>query len=333
MNERGQIFTLDMFFALALTVLVVSYSGLALEQARRQAEGYALRYSLERTANDAADVLVRTLGLPENWEKNAETLETPGFAEENEGNSVPNTISVMKFGQLRRLTSRDNWVAPVNARAVEAIKKLFGGSENFEIRILDENENELWHAFPEWVTGEVGEKSGAENSLEVVVVRRLVAIRYGTAIKADSGMRVRAEAGKWAENLEFMVYPGELDAFDWYLIIQGGGKIEVKIFVNRTPDTNYDYHFRVADIPEKIFPNPYPPINVDHGGIENDPNVITNLFESTTENNFLGLKFDSKPAGGWVRVYVIMVPSCSDWDSAPLMLETLPAILEVKLWR
>jgi len=75
-NERGQIFTLDMFFALTLTVLVVSYSGLALEQARRQADAYALRYSLERTANDAADALVKTLGRPSNWEENTETLET-----------------------------------------------------------------------------------------------------------------------------------------------------------------------------------------------------------------------------------------------------------------
>ncbi len=334
MNERGQVFTLDMFFALALTVLVVSYSGLAIEQAHKQAEEYALRYSLERTANDAADVLVKSLGAPSNWEINAETLETPGFAEENEGSPIPNTLSVMKFGQLRRLTNSDNWVAPVNAGAVEAIKKLFGGSGNFEIRILDENKNELWHAFPKWDLG----ASGAENSLEMVIARRLVAMRYGTAIREDSGQLVRAEAAQWSENLEFEIYSGELDAFDWYIIARSGGPkpIEAKIWVNQEaapPYQNPDYHYREADAPEKIYPNPdLPPPRFEHGGIENDGRIPDErqLHEGT---NFLGIGFGAKPQGGWIRIWIVMIPSCTDWDDATLTLESLPATLEVKLWR
>ncbi len=336
MKERGQIFTLDMFFALTLTVLVVSYSGLALEQARRQAEEYSLRYSLERTANDAADVLVKTLGKPENWVKNVEMLETPGFAEENEGNPVPNTLNVMKFGQLRRLTNSENWVAPVNASAVEAIKKLFGGSKNFEIRILDENENELWHAFPRWVTGVVGENSGAENSFEVVVVRRLIAMRYGSAIRKDSGVIVHAEEGTTDENLEFEICSGELDAFDWYIIVRGGSQPgagapwpNLKIYVNRLPPGGGeggtpDYQFGMQEIPEKIYPE-------QHGGVENDSSVVIQppLREGS---NSLGLKFTSG-AGWWVRIYVITLPSCSDWTDAPLAIQSLPVTLEVKLWR
>lgn len=332
MDERGQVFTLDMFFALALTALIVSYSGLALEQARRQAEGYTLRYSLERTANDAVDVLLKTLGKPENWAKNAETLETLGFAEENEENPVPNTVSVMKFGQLRRITNIDNWVAPVNASAVEAIKKLFGGSENFEIRILDENENELWHAFPRWDV----ENSGAENSTEVVTVRRLVAMRYGTAIQADSGVIVHAVGGTTEDNLEFEISTGELDAFDWYIIVRGGGEPEagapwpnLKIYVNQPPPGGGgggtpDYEFKQKDIPEQIYPG-------QHGGVEDDDGVVIQppLHEGS---NFLGLKFTSGE-GWWVRSYVVTIPSCSDWTTAPMMLETLPATLEVTLWR
>lgn len=334
MKERGQIFTLDMFFALTLMVLVVSYSGLALEQARRQAEEYSLRYSLERTANDAADVLVKTLGKPENWGENAEMLETPGFAEENEENPVPNTISIMKFGQFRRLTNSDNWVAPVNASAVEAIKKLFGGSENFEIRILDEDENELWHAFPRWITGEVGENSGAENSLEVVTVRRLVAVKYGTALKGDSGRIVKEFPGVLTDNLEFNIYLGELGAFDWYIIVQGAGNARVSIWVNKAaaqPYSDPDYTFNATVKTQEIFPNPNVPYRVEHGGIENDPNVGVQLHEDPTLN-FLGIKFEPQ-APGWLRIYVVIVPSCSDPDTTTLALETLPATLEVKLWR
>ncbi len=330
MNERGQVFTLDMFFALTLTVLVVSYSGLALEGARRQAESYALRYSLERTANDAADVLVKTLGRPSNWGENAEMLETPGFTEESEGNPVQNTLSIRKFGQLRRLTNSDNWVAPVNANAVEAIKKLFGGSENFEIRILDENGDELWHAFPGWVTGDVGEKSGAENSFEVAVVRRSVAMRYGTAIRVDSE-RLVGEWSPWERDvhLEFEIYPGELDAFDFYIVVMGGGNNpRAKIWVNKdaeSPYQNPDYSFPSDPrILQETFPE-------QHGGIENDSGIDNQLTEGP---NFLGAWIKASPEKSeWVRIYVVMVPACSDWESAPLMLETLPATLEVKLWR
>lgn len=133
MNERGQVFTLDMFFALTLTLLVVSYSGLALEQARRQAEGYALRYSLERAVNDAADVLVKTLGRPYGWENDITTLETPGLAEENNGEPVQNTIDIRKLSWIRELSRAENW-DPTKSE-VQAIMALFGGSENFEIRI------------------------------------------------------------------------------------------------------------------------------------------------------------------------------------------------------
>jgi len=314
-----------MFLALTLTVLVVSYSGLALEQARKQVEVYSLRYSLERMANDAADVLVKTLGRPSNWENNAEMLETPGLVEESEGNPVQNTIDVRKFGQLRRLVNNDNWVAPANADAVQAIKELFGGSENFEIKCFDENGTKLWHIWPKWDV----ENSGVENSFEVAVVRRWVVMRYGE-MRVDSGMRIRAEAAQWTENLVFEVYQGELDAFDWYIIARGGGKFGVHIFVNRLPNGNYDYNFRQVDQPETIYPNPWPPIGVDHGGIENDPNVITNLHEGM---NFLGLKLESKPAGGWSRIYIVMVPSCTHWENAGLALLRLPALLEVKLWR
>jgi hypothetical protein len=182
MNQRGQVFTLDMLFALILVTLIIGCSGQAFELASERAGSYSTRYSLERVTNDAADVLIKTLGEPGNWWENAETLEVLGFAEENGGNPVQNTVDIKRFGQFMSLTYSDNWVDPGNAGAVDAIKKFFGGYENFEVRILDENENELWHAFPGWATGVAGEKSGAENSLEVAVVRRLVAVRYGTTL-------------------------------------------------------------------------------------------------------------------------------------------------------
>jgi len=331
MNNRGQVFTLDMIYALIIVALIIGCSGKAFEMAVNRTDSYSARYSLERTANDAADVLVKTLGRPVNWEENTETLETPGFAEENEGNPVPNTISLMKFGQLRRLTNSDNWVAPANASAVEAIKKLFGGSEDFEIRILDENGNELWHAFPGWVPGE---NSGAENSLEVAVVRRLVAVKYGSAIEADSGrIAARAPGGdKIEENLEFEIYPGELDAFDWYIVVAGDGNPNLSMTVNDNKSAPADYNFTKADTPQEIYPKKPPGTHtVNHGGIENDDdiNAENQLHEGT---NFIHL-YLPPAASSWVRVYVVAVPFCSARETAAIMVQSLSATLEVKMWR
>jgi len=346
-KERGQIFTLDMFFALALTVLVVSYSGLALEQARRQAEGYALRYSLERTVNDAADVLLKTAGVPYNWWENSSTLSILGFAEENAGNPIPNTIDIKRFGQFRRLINKDNWDAPINAGAVEAIKKLFGGSEKFEVRILDENNDEMWHAFPRWSAEQVGKNSGAENSLDVAVVRRLISVRYGSAIRADSGPIFKAGGGETENELVFEIYPGELDAFDFYIVVVGlkegtGAKPNLQIWVNDNardgdvgegPDGDHDYKFGYSDIPQRVYPSPEDPPkdHFQHGGIENDRQIEAedNLFVGT---NFLGFKFTSGP--DWViKVCIVMLPACSNWGDATMFLQPLPATLEVKMWR
>ncbi len=337
-EERGQVFTLDMFLALVLTAMVLSYSGLAYEQARHAGERLS-RFSLERIANDAADVLVKTLGEPENWYKDATTLRVLGFAEENDGQPVPSTVDIKKFGQFRRLLHGDNWTDPANENAVNAIKKLFGGSEKFEIRLLDENGQELWHAFPGW---EIGENSGAENSTEVVVVRRLISLRYGSAIRSTTGRIVRLDVQpeKEKENwLYFDVYAGEAKAYDWYIIVQGereSGNPHVQIWVNENTG-NFDYEFVAAtDAPEQIYPNPDLPAThrVTHGGMENDPTIKSeNRFpQPYPGTNYLYLKFTAG-RWSWLQIYVVLIPQCSDWGEASTVIQPLPAVLEVKMWR
>jgi hypothetical protein len=163
-NQRGQVFSLDMLFALTLTALIVSYSGLALGQARRQAEEYQLRFSLERIANDAADALMRTAGIPENWEENILVLETPGLAEVNRSGSLRNMLSVIKLGWLRHLCRSSSWVDPRNENAVMALKALFGGSEHFEINLYGENGERMWSIWPGWDVAGASSGSGAGTS-------------------------------------------------------------------------------------------------------------------------------------------------------------------------
>jgi hypothetical protein len=272
-------------------------------------------------------VLVKTLGRPEDWERQAENLEVPGFTEEDEGEPIPNTISIAKFGQFRRLTNADNWDYPPNEDAVEAIKKLFGGSEKFEVRILDENGDELWRAFPRW---EAGATSGVEDSLEVVVVRRPVAIRYGAAIRTSSGEVVRAKGQGPLENLlDFEIYDNELLTFDWYIMIVTTGGVTVKVRVNDTEAEPPDYNLPAAET-EGIFPADDPG-GPEHGGVENDT-AIDPARQLKVGTNRVAFKVTAKPEGSaWV--YVIMIPSCDEYTTARLMRQPLPATLEVRMWR
>ncbi len=394
MNERGQIFTLDMFFALTLTLLVVSYSGLALEQARRQAEEYTLRYSLERTANDASDVLVKTLGRPDGWENDITTLETLGLAEENEGRPVQNALDVGKLGLLRELCRAGNW--DPSKSEVQAVMDLFGGSENFEIKLARKEllwrellagldfENEitlfgveievdaenmgavidvqvelewdkevetgaerapeftlvvqaenlsvevivgggvmevwskltLWDIWPGW---DVEDSSGVENSLEVVVVRRSVATRSGS-IKGEVRSLVHLLTPTWNDYiLDFEIYPGELDAFDWYIVLRPSKESSptTHIWVNRPAVGGKDYDFP----PDTIF-------TPRHHGAD-DPTLVNPLVEGS---NYLTIRVKGSK-WEWVDVYIIAVPSCTSLEAARLAPDKVPATLEVKLWR
>ena len=315
-----------MFFALAMVALIVSYSGLALEQARRQAEGYALRYSLERTANDAADVLVKTLGSPTNWEENIENLRALGLTEENDGEPIRNTISIRKLGWLRELCRRDNWEAQRNENAVEAVKVLFGGYENFEINIYDENGDNLWGIWPGWDVS--GASSGSENSLDVVVVRRSIAKRRSGITRGEvRGLQhLVAEAGGKDYFLDFWVYPGELDVFDWYIVLQPSKETNptTRIWVNRKTGS-CDYKF-----PPKantVF------VPRSHGEDDDDiDNALTDVENNGNPNNYLKIRVTGSPAQ-WVDVFIVLLPRCSPFEFARDAPDTTPATLEVKLWR
>lgn len=323
MNERGQIFTLDMFFAITLIVLMVSYSGLALEQARKQADTYALRYSLERTANDAADLLVKTFGSPSRWENDLKVLETLGLVEENEGNPIPNTLSIAKLGLLRDLCREANWTAQKNENAVKSFKALFGGSENFEIKIYDENDENMWSIRPSW---DVLGTSGSENSLDVVVVKRLIVKRRPGSTRGDErGLQhlVAVQSGK-EYFLNFWVYPGELDLFDWYFLLRPSGRTNpgITVWVNRTfggPDFNF------PPIAETLF-------KLRYHGTDYVSIPLTDVENNGQPNNFIMVKVTGNPKD-WVDVFIIILPRCSPTELAYDAPDTLPATLEVKLWR
>ncbi|MEM2977922.1 MAG: hypothetical protein QXM46_01380 [Candidatus Hadarchaeales archaeon] len=387
MKEKGQALTLDMFLALSLTSLLLGYSGLVMEQVHTKAQEEVSRYSLERVAGDAAEALIKTKGLPENWEDSPSSLEVLGLAKN------PNTIDLRKLAYLRELCKSENW----NSRPeVQAVRRLFGG-QNFEVRILLRSllvrvnaaglnytldttlqgvrvyvrlenlgstlrsrvrlekegtvreqtkqgktfsmvvslypltvevvsdgktvgvwcEGVIWDLWPGW---DLGGTPGAENSPEVAVARRSLVLPAGEMRNAVENRRHHARPDPYT--LTFLVRPGELDLFDWYVVLSPSApnKPVTDVWVNRSKG-NQDYHFPW----DTLFRMRY------HGG-DYSQVPLTEADNGGNPNNYLILKVTGNPAE-YVDVAVVAVPRCSPSELAREAGSLLSGILEVRVWR
>jgi hypothetical protein len=293
-----------------------------LEQITARAVSYSNRFSLERVANDAADVLVKTVGMPYNWEENVGTLETLGLTEMDEftGKPLQNNLNFWKLAQLKTLCKSTNWNP--SKPEVNAAMEFFGGSSNFEIKVIDKaSENVLW---------DIG-SSGVENSLEVAAVRRAVIVKYG-GIRLDTGKIFGHQGGgdpgkpeNWGP-FYFTILPDELELYDWYAITTtdtSTGIQSVDMYVDRPLRSSPDYHYTPqSQGPETTFPDV-------QGGLGED--LPGRLYEGL---NYIWLKTVSQP-GTYVDVYIVVVPHGTppqNFNLAAIQLG-VPSVFELSLWR
>ncbi|MFB6215358.1 MAG: hypothetical protein ABEJ72_00070 [Candidatus Aenigmatarchaeota archaeon] len=125
MKDEGQIFTLDMLFAIVILSSLLIVSSQAMGIGSRKSRDYINRYSLERSTNDIADVLVKTPGTPKNWEENPENLVSLGFAKIGENSGViKNFLDSRKISKFASLISESNWNK--NGEFEKTIKDFFG---------------------------------------------------------------------------------------------------------------------------------------------------------------------------------------------------------------
>lgn len=343
MKERGQVFTLDMLFALILVATFVALSGQALEIASGQTRSYSTRYSLERIVNDAADALVKTVGDPPNWAENVESLETLGLAENSPGNekeAVQNILDIRKLVQLRDLLRAGNWDPAKDE--VKAVMSLFEGTDKFEIKmiykevkevdgeIVVENVITFWDIWPDW---DVENSSGAENALEVVVVKRPVFLKLGMIeVEAIKLVHKKVDPDVTYYPFEnFSIKSGELDAYDWYIIVepsdpetpQPNVKIEVNDNIQEEPDSDIDYKYERDGSPFSMRYH-----GLDNELLTDDPGDVPLQIG----NNFLSIGVWGKPTES-ADIYVIAVAKCSSIETVKLAVESPLTTLELKVWR
>lgn len=320
MREGGQIFTFDMLLALILVMLIVTTSGLAISMARKRASGYVSRYSLERTASDAADVLVRSPGKPRDWADEIGELKIPGLAEtkDNSDESVPNLVDSEKIGQLVRITTWEYW--DPSKPEVQAVMKLFGGTNNFEVVITRGNKS-LWHFWPGW---DEENSSGAENSLVVATASRVIYTHPGDIVyKSEPVAREnKPGAGTAFKKDNFLIYEGEVETYDWYAVIEISSREEnrpkwVEVTINKTEKDRWKNISQQGDQTRKVIPS--------------SPGW-TNIVPGTNEVK-IRVKAYSDDSIQWARVYIVGIPQGSDPERAILSIEKVPVNLTIKIWR
>jgi hypothetical protein len=66
-DRKGQLLTLDLLLALVPLTIILGMSASAMGGVINQIQEYSFFYSMQRQAADAADVLIKTPGVPPDW--------------------------------------------------------------------------------------------------------------------------------------------------------------------------------------------------------------------------------------------------------------------------
>ncbi len=101
MNNKAQLFTLDLLLALVPLTLVLGMSANAIAGVTTQIQDYSTTYAFYVRTNDALDVLVKTSGVPVDWEDSG-NISLVGLAAWDSTNNKPisNYIDAWKYYSL-----------------------------------------------------------------------------------------------------------------------------------------------------------------------------------------------------------------------------------------
>lgn len=216
------------------------------------------------------------------------------------------------------------------------VKRLFDNSEKFEISLVDETVGQIiWPVvYPRW---QPGKPSGVENSLEVVVVRRLVSIAGITIENVIENVAHLTAGGEQYWKLFFTVKrQRDLDSRDWYILMVRHDNLENNVAANFKLLVNTEKANELQIQP----PRGYQPLKMHWHGTDippQEPNEYEEQFNQKLawgENLHPGqnyIKFRVVgPPNYEIDVYIISVPRCT-----PIEYLGVPpfATLEVKLWK
>lgn len=100
MNNKAQLFTLDLLLALIPLTLVLGMSANAISGIASQSQEYVSTYSYHRQANDFMDIIVKTPGVPPDWDRTLNVTVNGAATYLDNGETVSNYINARKIYNL-----------------------------------------------------------------------------------------------------------------------------------------------------------------------------------------------------------------------------------------
>lgn len=140
-DEGGQAFTIDVMVAFIVIVVIMGVSADAMDLVSYKAQDYSSRFSLERTTTDTADILIKTPGSPDKWEKyNFNSKVTPGLAKIDVQTEkiVPNTLSYKKIIRLQEKYD-ELMYGKILPNGVNSSLKIYPINNKLETIIIEDN--------------------------------------------------------------------------------------------------------------------------------------------------------------------------------------------------
>ena len=278
-DSRGQLFSLDLLFALIPLVLVLGMVASDMDNITYLVQDTVYRSSTDRVASDTLGTLLETSGQPNNWEQNNNsTSRIVGLAKcDANGNPIEGTISPAKLG----------------AMSESDVQNIIGNNYGFYFTITSMDENTT---LTNLSTNGLGLSTSASDIVRVERVVLYAKLDVVSQLKND--IRNTGTPRTYTSPPQpFQTNKVYLDAYDYYALIVNRGYTSGEVDING--QTAVSPNVFKGESTRYITLDPIP---INESILKNGTNLQYNSVSVTTQ---------SKP-GASFDVYIIQAPRGTD---------------------
>lgn len=170
-DRKGQLLTLDLLLALVPLTIILGMSASAIGGAVNQVQEYSFFYSMQRQTADAADVLVKTPGVPPNWNSS----------------NLPSIVGLANYSALNKTNQHyldSNKISALDTLHLTYIPKLVGNVTYYNLSLRGLTNVSISRSWSN------GSKSSASN---IIIVERTA---YLSNTTNSTEVRVTLEVGR-----------------------------------------------------------------------------------------------------------------------------------------
>lgn len=303
-DSRGQLFSLDLLFALIPLVLVLGMVASDMDSITYLIQDTVYRGSNERVAADTLNTLLETSGNPTNWEQTNVSSRTVGLAKYDSDRGLPieGTLSPSKLAAL----------------TVSDVQNITGSNYGFYLNVTTINESTILKSIG---TNNVGANGAGINSTAADVVRVERVANYAKLDVVSSIKDAIRDAGVprvyTSPPNPFPTDSFYLDIYDYYVLVINRGYNSATVDINgNTVVTSNDFqgqntrYFNITD-------------QVDESFLQN---------QTTLQDNSVSVRTVSTP-GASMDVYIIQAPKGTDESEISLdNIKPRPCRVILYLW-